>query len=557
MMTLFRAALGGAFLTCIGALSVSAEMNDTEKQLFRLLKSKPDFIREMPAGRELVDLVFKGRTVAGPLEWGVSPTDMGIRPIGIRTHVARNCNADTVLTISDTLKAEYEDKQTWELTAGVEISNSVEVTASLPLAAEVATTSEVKISFEGAKGGEKSFIQSHSAGYSVPVKPGREMDVQLQVVEQVIEGTPFSIEMELLGSVEITHPPRGNWVRVRGNIPANTVIAGEEKTADGTKWRDLRVCRAAGTAHIGKTIGNRCNYGYGGKELSTANVDVLTISGLEIDWVSKAQFEKDHDERSVAEGRAPVYYAGQENRPTGRYAGRTFVCRAKHKGNFHPGKVVISDCMIGYGGDELQKGNYEVLLRGKEVGNITAVNLGQYLDRAERSFVVEGIFKDARASSATTVLGPTRPLNRETCPGYVAPQKNVSVRDAEVEFSAPVIRSGDTIAFFSASRSDLEEGPSSTVEPAITGTTLAEITFGREVETRARLVSRLLRDLRVDMFGADVTAAQQALNDAGGGLEVDGYFGPKTARALRNFQRVKGLVVDGVFGPASQKALGL
>ncbi len=182
-MTLFKAALGGALLTCIGTFSASAEMNATEKQLFRLLKSKPEFRSAMPAGRELLELVFIGSTAAGPLEWGISPTELEIKPVGIRTHVARNCTTDTVLTVSDSLEAEYQNKRKWELSLGVELTHSVEVTAALPGVAEVKTTNEIKMSFDGSKGGETSTSQKHSAGYAVPVKPGRELDVQLQVVE--------------------------------------------------------------------------------------------------------------------------------------------------------------------------------------------------------------------------------------------------------------------------------------------------------------------------------------------------------------------------------------
>lgn len=557
-MNLLQAALGGVFLTGICTLSALAEMNETEAQLFRLLKSKPEFRSAMPRGQDLLELKFKGRSVPGPIEWGTSPTEVEIKPVGIRTHAARNCSNDSVLVVSDFLQAEYESKNKWELSAGLELTHGVEVSGKLPAVSEAKTKNEVKISFNGSKGGETSTTQKHRAGYSVPLQPGREADVQLQVIEQVIEGTPFSIEMELRGLVEITHPAESSWVRRRGVTPENAVVAGTEKNAAGTEWRDLMVCRAAGSPHIGKTIGNRCHYGYGGKEQSTTNVDILTIAGLEIDWVSKKQFEKDHDERSVSEGKAPVFYAGKENRPTGRYAGRTFVCRAKHKGNYHPGKVVINDCMIGYGGKEYQKGKYEVLLRGKAIGNNTSVNLEKYLESEERSFVVEGEFEDARSLSASTILSSTRPVTQEFCPGYVPPQKDASVRDAEVEFSAPVSSSGNQTRANAIDGGSQDNQPEKVeLEPVIEGIELVQISYGPQVETEVRLMSRILRDRRVDLFGADVVAVQQALNDKGAELVVDGYFGPKSARALWQFQRDNGLLADGVFGPASQAALGL
>jgi hypothetical protein len=58
--------------------------------------------------------------------------------------------------------------------------------------------------------------------------------------------------------------------------------------------------------------------------------------------------------------------------------------------------------------------------------------------------------------------------------------------------------------------------------------------------------------LRLGDSGPAVRDLQAALIDAGfGPLELDSEFGPRTDRAVRNFQRDKGLVVDGVAGPAT------
>ena len=53
------------------------------------------------------------------------------------------------------------------------------------------------------------------------------------------------------------------------------------------------------------------------------------------------------------------------------------------------------------------------------------------------------------------------------------------------------------------------------------------------------------------MSGSDVKALQVKL-----GVPADGKFGPKTDRAVRDFQYVKSLTVDGKVGPATRKALG-
>jgi peptidoglycan hydrolase-like protein with peptidoglycan-binding domain len=41
------------------------------------------------------------------------------------------------------------------------------------------------------------------------------------------------------------------------------------------------------------------------------------------------------------------------------------------------------------------------------------------------------------------------------------------------------------------------------------------------------------------------------------GVPADGVYGPRTATAVRTFQRNHGLAVDGVAGPATMGALGL
>lgn len=55
--------------------------------------------------------------------------------------------------------------------------------------------------------------------------------------------------------------------------------------------------------------------------------------------------------------------------------------------------------------------------------------------------------------------------------------------------------------------------------------------------------------------GPEVVAVQEDLASAGYVVEVDGYYGPRTARAVRHFQRASGLLVDGVAGPVTSSAL--
>ncbi|MGB3693547.1 MAG: peptidoglycan-binding protein, partial [Spirulinaceae cyanobacterium] len=55
--------------------------------------------------------------------------------------------------------------------------------------------------------------------------------------------------------------------------------------------------------------------------------------------------------------------------------------------------------------------------------------------------------------------------------------------------------------------------------------------------------------------GKDVQALQEALSKAGITLEIDGFFGPLTEKAVKEFQKSKGLVIDGVIGPGTFREL--
>ncbi len=57
--------------------------------------------------------------------------------------------------------------------------------------------------------------------------------------------------------------------------------------------------------------------------------------------------------------------------------------------------------------------------------------------------------------------------------------------------------------------------------------------------------------LRLGARGAAVTNLQNRLRAHGYNVSADGDFGPRTADAVRSFQRAKGLGVDGVVGPAT------
>jgi peptidoglycan hydrolase-like protein with peptidoglycan-binding domain len=61
--------------------------------------------------------------------------------------------------------------------------------------------------------------------------------------------------------------------------------------------------------------------------------------------------------------------------------------------------------------------------------------------------------------------------------------------------------------------------------------------------------------LSIGSQGAAVKHLQQLLNNDGAAMAADGFFGQKTASAVRGFQSRNGLTADGVVGPATWAAL--
>lgn len=63
---------------------------------------------------------------------------------------------------------------------------------------------------------------------------------------------------------------------------------------------------------------------------------------------------------------------------------------------------------------------------------------------------------------------------------------------------------------------------------------------------------------KVGSSGTEVTQIQQALKDRGlFTVNVTGYYGTITQRAVRKFQQQQGLTVDGIAGPQTLRALGI
>jgi hypothetical protein len=81
--------------------------------------------------------------------------------------------------------------------------------------------------------------------------------------------------------------------------------------------------------------------------------------------------------------------------------------------------------------------------------------------------------------------------------------------------------------------------------------------MSHSIQSTANPSSRTSRVRRLELgaHGPGVREVQRLLNSQGGRLAEDGDFGPKTDKAVRDFQRLNGLVVDGIVGPRTMAKL--
>lgn len=127
-----------------------------------------------------------------------------------------------------------------------------------------------------------------------------------------------------------------------GSVPSGAIAGGSEP------GRTLWVCRANynGGTHPGKIVAQNCNIGYGGREITLRNYEVLTGNSSALRWVG------------ASNGAIPAGAVAGGSEP-----GRTlYVCRARYNNGVHPGKVVARNCNIGWGGAERLINSYEVLV---------------------------------------------------------------------------------------------------------------------------------------------------------------------------------------------------
>lgn len=93
--------------------------------------------------------------------------------------------------------------------------------------------------------------------------------------------------------------------------------------------------------------------------------------------------------------------------------------------------------------------------------------------------------------------------------------------------------------------------PATAPPPTTTATTAAPTTEARCTYVEADDAF----PLRTCDKGPAVAAVQVQINKRGQDIDADGYFGPATEQAVRNFQEAAGLEVDGLVGPETWAAL--
>jgi hypothetical protein len=132
------------------------------------------------------------------------------------------------------------------------------------------------------------------------------------------------------------------WITAHnGAIPADAVGGGNEN------GHVLFVCHARhnGGVHPGKVVGNNCNFGYGGVEVAEPDYQVLVGHGARFVPTSPGVLP------------AGAYPGGDED------GHPLFICHGPYSGGLHIGKVVGTNCNIGWGGREVLLPSYEVLVQ--------------------------------------------------------------------------------------------------------------------------------------------------------------------------------------------------
>ena len=133
-----------------------------------------------------------------------------------------------------------------------------------------------------------------------------------------------------------------NWYSTEnGNVPEDGIRGGTD--SDGSPLYFCRVWASVGyqPGKVSDQLGT-CNYPYGGKELTSAQYEVMVTHW---EWTSDGQLTQYPYQGGIDSDGAPLY-----------------ICRAHYNGGLQPGKLKQgAGCYIGYGGNEILLNKYAVL----------------------------------------------------------------------------------------------------------------------------------------------------------------------------------------------------
>lgn len=183
---------------------------------------------------------------------------------------------------------------------------------------------------------------------TIPYRLSQLESLNLNFYPLVAKEEEIPNEKEIEVPMPTPEPPQLTWISYEGNVPENAVSGGNENGSD------LPVCRGAynGAVHPGKLIANKCNIGWGGREIELSSFDVLVNSGVPLKWVRyTGQIPPGAVEAGVENGKS--LFVGQFTRPDGSvHAGKVFG---------KPGNYIFN---YGYGGKEItEKSNFRILTR--------------------------------------------------------------------------------------------------------------------------------------------------------------------------------------------------
>jgi len=144
-------------------------------------------------------------------------------------------------------------------------------------------------------------------------------------------------------------PSAFSWIAVSGrNLPSTALIAGKHKSG-----ANLAVCRAdmGDGIHPGKVWGANCMIGWGSREVARPNYEVLSASSNDVKWAATR-----HGQSMPAN----AVVAGKH-----RSGPNLLVCRADMGDGIHPGKIWNGQCHVGWGGKEVVKPAFDVLVSAR------------------------------------------------------------------------------------------------------------------------------------------------------------------------------------------------